>query len=104
MWAVTLGHYERIGKFTDDSVYRQYALTGLGFKYREPLFTGANPFCDRDVPDKQVKQEKQEKQGIPEMPVTEDLATHTFMMAPCFKKLCRELGDLYIRGINRVGI
>ncbi len=32
--AVSLGHYERIGSLPPDSEYRQYALTGLGFKHR----------------------------------------------------------------------
>ncbi|MDD3213784.1 MAG: DegT/DnrJ/EryC1/StrS family aminotransferase [Eubacteriales bacterium] len=32
--AVTLGHYELINALPEDSTYRQYALTGMGHKYR----------------------------------------------------------------------
>ena len=32
--ALAVGHYERLGGLPEDSPYRQYALTGFGFKYR----------------------------------------------------------------------
>lgn len=32
--AVALGHYERVRNLPQDSPYRQYEVTGLGFKYR----------------------------------------------------------------------
>jgi len=32
--AVALGHYERISSFPDDSPYKKYALTGMGYKHR----------------------------------------------------------------------
>jgi perosamine synthetase len=32
--AVSLGHYERISSFPDDSPYKKYALTGMGYKHR----------------------------------------------------------------------
>jgi perosamine synthetase len=32
--AVALGHYERLTSLPEDSLYKKYALTGLGFKHR----------------------------------------------------------------------
>jgi len=39
--ACALGHYERLGGLPDDSEYKQYSLTGFGFKHRINPLTAA---------------------------------------------------------------
>ena len=46
--AVALGQYDRIMKLPDDSPYRQYALTGMGHKYRPHPLGIAIANCELD--------------------------------------------------------
>jgi len=46
--ATALGSYERLGKLPEDSIYRQYSLTGMGHKFRAHPLGIAIANCDLD--------------------------------------------------------
>jgi perosamine synthetase len=176
--AVALGHYERLADLPEDSDYRKYSLTGMGYKYRihpiavalassafdelderneirnrngktlEKGLEGIDCIIPQKVLDGAVRQysyhfatyDETKLDNIPlevflkalkeegvacgfcgygrlhkaplfterdnfrhvELPVTEYLATHTFMMAPRFEKECPELIDQYIEAYHKV--
>lgn len=58
---VALGHYERLTSLPEDSLYRKYALTGLGFKHRvHPL---AIAIADSALEDLDERSEIRNSQG-----------------------------------------